>query len=213
MAAAPLSKRLNGLKMTRNYGSGAGVTMRIAIWLVGSFAALLAGGVQAQTSISPPTGQKTLAATIGVYAFPGAGQAPAQQSRDENECYNWAVQETGNDPFQLAKQAADQQQQAAQEQQQAQQSTSGSAVKGAVGGAAGGALIGAIAGNAGKGAAIGAGVGAIGNRARAQSQAQQATKQSQQSYQAASKATAAQMESFKKAFSACLEAKKYTVKF
>ncbi len=187
--------------------------MRITMLLAGGLAGLLACGVEAQTSIAPPTGQKSLAATIGVYAFPGAGQAQAQQSRDETECYNWAVQETGNDPFHLAKQLAEQQQQAAQEQQQAQQSTSGSAVKGAVGGAAGGALIGAIAGNAGKGAAIGAGVGAIGNRARAESQAQQATKQSQASQQAAARTNAAQMESFKKAFSACLEAKKYTVKF
>jgi len=54
------------------------------------------------TSISPPTGQKTLAATLNVYAFPGAGQVPTQQSQDETECYNWAVGETGNDPFHIS---------------------------------------------------------------------------------------------------------------
>ncbi len=173
----------------------------------------LSGAVHAQTAISPPTGQKSLAATLNVYAFPGAGQAPAQQAQDETECYNWAVNETGNDPFHIAQQAAQQQQQAAQQQQQAQESKSGSAAKGAVAGAAGGAIIGAIAGNAGKGAAIGAGVGAIGNRARATSKANQATQQSQQSQQAAAKISTEQMTAFKKAFSACLEAKKYTVKF
>jgi hypothetical protein len=176
--------------------------------------ALTLSGVRAQTpTISPPTGQKTLAATLNVYAFPGAGQETAQQSQDETECYNWAVKETGTDPFHVAKQAAELQQQAAQQQQEAQQSTSGSAVKGAVGGAAGGAIIGAIAGNAGKGAAIGAGVGAIGNRAKAESHAKHAKQQAQQAQQAAAKTSAAQLEAFKKAFSACLEAKKYTVKF
>jgi hypothetical protein len=170
--------------------------------------------VQAQTAlISPPSGTKTLAATLKVYAFPGAGQTPAQQSQDETECYNWSVNETGDDPFHIASQAAEQQQQAAQQQQQAQASTSGSAVKGAVGGAAGGAILGAIAGNAGKGAAIGAGVGAIGNRARAESQANKASQQAASQAQAAAHMSATKMTEFKKAFSACLEAKKYTVKF
>jgi uncharacterized protein YcfJ len=173
----------------------------------------LSAAVHAQTTISPPTGTKSLAATLNVYAFPGAGQIPTQQAQDETECYNWAVSETGNDPFHIAKQAEQQQQLAAQQQQQAEQSKSGSAVKGAVAGAAGGALIGAIAGNAGKGAAIGAGVGAIGNRARATSQANQTSQQAQQTQQASAKLSAHQMEAFKKAFSACLEAKKYTVKF
>jgi Glycine-zipper domain len=188
--------------------------MRIPTTFACIAAALVLSSVRAQTStISAPTGQKTLAATLHVYAFPGAGQIPTQQSQDETECYNWGVQETGNDPFHIANQAAQQQQQAAQQQQQAQQSTSGSAVKGAVGGAAGGAIIGAIAGNAGKGAAIGAGVGAIGNRARAQSQANQSSQQATQQSQAAARISAAQMTDFKKAFSACLEAKKYTVRF
>jgi hypothetical protein len=188
--------------------------LRIPTLLACVAATIVVSSLRAQTpTISPPTGQKTLAATLNVYAFPGTGQTTTQQSQDETECYNWAVQETGKDPFHIAQQAAEQQQQAAQEQQQAQQSTSGSAVKGAVGGAAGGAIIGAIAGNAGKGAAIGAGVGAIGNRAKAQSQAQKTAAQSQQAHQASAKTSAAQMDHFKKAFSACLEAKKYTVKY
>ena len=188
--------------------------MRIANMSVLIVAAAALSAAQAQTPlISAPSGTKTLAATLKVYAFPGAGQTTAQQSQDETECYNWAGQETGLDPFHIANQAAEQQQQAAQQQQQAQQSTSGSAVKGAVGGAAGGAILGAIAGNAGKGAAIGAGVGAIGNSARAQSQANQASQQAAQQSHAAAKTSTAQMNEFKKAFSACLEAKKYTVRF
>src|ERR1019366_3043761 len=55
----------------------------------------LLGAVHAQTTISPPTGQKSLAATLNVYAFPGAGQVPTQQAQDETECYNWAVNDPG----------------------------------------------------------------------------------------------------------------------
>jgi hypothetical protein len=185
--------------------------MRVPSALACIAATIILSGAQAQ-SIAPPSGTKTLAATLNVYAFPGAGQTSTQQGQDETECYKWAEQETGNDPFQLDRLAAQQQQQAAQQQQQAQQASAGAGLKGAVGGAAGGAAIGAIAGNAGKGAAIGAGVGAIANSVRGQSKSQQAQQQAQQS-QAAAKMTAAQITDFKKAFSACLEAKKYTVKF
>jgi hypothetical protein len=190
------------------------IPTRVVSIVVSMVAACVLCVAQAQAPlISEPSGTKTLAATLKVYAFPGAAQSATQQSQDENECYTWAVRETGNDPFHIANQAAQQQQEAAQKQQQAQASTSGSAVRGAVGGAAGGALIGAIAGDAGKGAAIGAGVGAIGNRARAQSQANQASQQAAQQSLAVTKTSAAQMTDFKKAFSACLEAKKYTVRY
>ena len=43
---------------------------------------------------APPSG-KTLAATMNVYVFPSNGQDAAQQSKDEAECYNWAVTNTG----------------------------------------------------------------------------------------------------------------------
>jgi len=173
--------------------------------------------VQAQTPappVAPPTGQKTLAATVGVYAFPGAGQTTAQQSKDETECYNWSVQNTGSDPFQVAKQAEQQQQQAAAQQQQVQQSTQGAGAKGAVKGAAAGALIGEIANDdAGEGAAVGAAAGVVAGRSRARGAQQQAAQQSAQQSQAAAQASAQQIDAFKKGFSACLEAKKYTVKF
>jgi hypothetical protein len=180
-----------------------------SVWLAASMAT---SPLSAQTSIAPPTGQKSLAATLNIYAFPGGGQSTTQQAQDETECYNWAEKETGNDPFKLDKQAAQLQQQANQQAQQAQQASAGAGARGALGGAAGGAALGAIAGDAGKGAAIGAGVGAIANRARSQSKSQQSQQQAQQS-QAAAKMTTAQIADFKKAFSACMEAKKYTVKF
>ena len=46
--------------------------------------------VGAQTA--SPSGQKTLAATLNVYVFPTEGQTSEQQSKDEAECYGWAVE-------------------------------------------------------------------------------------------------------------------------
>src|SRR5271154_1110174 len=99
--------------------------MRAPYILAGIAATMVLSLAQGQSSIAPPTGQKSLAATLNVYAFPGAGQTTTQQAQDETECYNWAERETGSDPFQLDKIAAQQQQLAAQQQQQAQQATAG----------------------------------------------------------------------------------------
>lgn len=157
--------------------------------------------------------QQSLASAINVYVFPTQGQTAEQQSIDEAGCYDWAVQNTGSDPFDLQKQAQQQQQQAQQAQQQARQVGAGAGAAGAVSGAAGGALIGAIAGDTGKGAAYGAAAGLLvgrraGRQANAQAQ-QQVAQQSQQQQQA----TATQIENFKKAFSVCLEAADYLVKY
>jgi hypothetical protein len=154
--------------------------------------------------------QKSLGAAIGVYVFPNAGQAASQQSKDEGECYQWAVQNTGSDPFQLQQQAQAANAQAQAAATQGAPPTAGSGVRGAARGAAGGALIGGIAGDAGKGAAIGAAAGAVGGRMRSRSANQQAA---QQNASANQQATAQQMDNFKKAFSVCLEAKKYMVKY
>jgi hypothetical protein len=157
--------------------------------------------------------QKSLSSTLNVYVFPTAGQTAEQQSIDEGTCYNWAVQNTGNDPFALQKQAQQQQQQTQQAQQQAQQVGKGAGAQGAVAGAAGGALIGAIAGDTGKGAAYGAAAGlVVGRRAGKQAQGQ-ATQQATQQGQQAQQATAEQIENFKKAFSVCLEGNNYMVKY
>ncbi len=160
-----------------------------------------------------PTGQ-TLAATLEVYVFPSAGQAPDQQSKDESMCYQWAAANTGVDPFAAKKKAEQAQQQAAQQTQQAQQATQGAGAKGALGGAAMGALIGGVAkDDASKGAAYGAATGAIVARRTAKKQSKQAQQQIQQQSAAAQQASAEQIANFKKAFSVCLEANQYLVKY
>ncbi len=164
--------------------------------------------------VSAPTGQKSLAATMNVYVFPNAGQTPEQQSKDEGDCYNWGVQNTGTDPFQLSKQSQQQAQQTEQAKQQAQSTGQGAGAGGAVKGAAAGALIGEVASDdAGKGAAYGAAAGLIAGRRRGKEASAQATQQAEAQGQQAQAATQEQLTNFKKAFSVCLESKKYMVKY
>jgi uncharacterized protein YcfJ len=163
--------------------------------------------------LSALCGQQTLASALNIYVFPTAGQDASQQSSDEAACYNWAVQNSGSDPFELSKQAQQQDQQAAVAQQQASQAGKGSGARGAIGGAAVGALIGEIADDdAGKGAAIGGAVGLLAGRRRGSQAQAQAQQQVQQQSQQQQQSTAEQRDNFKRAFSVCLEAKSYMVK-
>jgi hypothetical protein len=135
---------------------------------------------------------------LKLYVFPAKGQSQSTQKKDEFDCYNWAVEQSGIDPLNLPKVTAP-----------VQSGPTGGAVVGAAKGAAAGVAIGAIAGDAGKGAAIGATAGALKGR-QAGKQAQNKANQ-----QAQANATATEQEmkdSFKKAFSVCIEGKGYTIK-
>ncbi len=157
---------------------------------------------------------KTLAATLEVFVFPTEGQAADQQSKDEAECYSWAANNTQSDPFQLQKDNEATQEQAEQQVAQTQSATQGAGAKGAVRGAAAGALIGEVTGgDAGDSAAIGAATVAVASRRRARRANQQAEAQAAQQSAASEQATQEAMGNFKKAFSVCLEAKDYMVKF
>lgn len=159
-------------------------------------------------------GGKTLASTLEVYVFPSDGQASDQQSKDEAECYSWAADNTGSDPFDLQKQSEQQQQQAEQQVAQAQGATQGAGAKGAVKGAAAGAIVGEIAGNdVGHSAAVGAAAGAVSSRRRSRAASAQAQEQAKQQGAAQQEAIQGQVENFKKAFGVCLEAKNYMVNF
>ena len=177
-------------------------------WYIALFLLILAGVSTAQAQ------NKTLAATMEAYVFPKTGQSAAQQSQDEASCYEWAKGNVGQDPFELTKQAEQQQEETEQEKANAQQSGKGAGARGALRGAAAGAVIGEIVDDdAGKGAAYGAGVGAISSRRKARSNKQEATQQAETQGQAKQQATQQQMDNFKKAFSVCLEAKDYLVKY
>ena len=97
---------------------------RILTLAILSAALTLSFDAQAQT--------KSLASTMEVFVFPKEGQNAEQQSKDEAACYEWAVSNTGSDPFQLADQQSADQQQAQAEQQAAKQAGQGSGARGAV---------------------------------------------------------------------------------
>lgn len=154
------------------------------------------------TQMVPDTANMTynqISQKLGFYVFPGNNETQSQQKADEFECYEWAIEQSGIDPLDLPKVEA----------APVQAGPTGGAVKGAVRGAAAGAAIGAITGDAGQGAAVGATAGAMrGRRAGKQAQAQQNNQA-----QASVAATEEQMkESYKKAFSVCMEGKGYTIK-
>lgn len=160
------------------------------------------------------TGQQSLAGTLGIYVFPSKGQDAKQQSEDESACYQWAVTNSGVDPFNAQKQQEATAQQGAAAQQQAAQAGAGSGAKGAVGGAAVGALVGEIgSGDAGRGAAWGAAVGLLAGRRRARMEQAEAQQQAAVQTVETQQATQAQIDGFKKAFSACMEGKQYIAKF
>lgn len=136
-----------------------------------------------------------------VFVYPANGQTQEQTERDRYECHTWAVQQTGVDPSRGD----------AYERvvvQPAQPPGAGTAV-GAVGGAILGSLI-AGPRDAGAGLVLGGITGAIVGSAadaNAQSQAQQ---NQAQIHQAAATGRA-RADSYRRAISACLQGRGYTV--
>ena len=157
---------------------------------------------------------QSLASTLDVYVFPAQGQEPSQQSKDEAECYEWAVSNAGVDPFDLSDQQVANEQQAQADQEAAKQAGQGAGARGAVRGAAAGAVIGEIANDdASEGAAWGAAAGAVRGRRQSRAAQQQASQQAAAEAEQRSQATEQEMTNFKNAFSVCLEAKEYMVKY
>jgi uncharacterized protein YcfJ len=131
------------------------------------------------------------------FVYPNKEQSAEQLSRDKFECYEWAKQQTGIDPQQVATSV-----------QPKKVEKRGGLFRGAARGATLGVIGGAIGGDAGKGAAIGAGVGALGGSMRRRS----SEKQQLQAYDEADRQRQTLMDTFNRAYQACLEGRDYTVK-
>jgi len=129
--------------------------------------------------------------------YPAKGQSVAQQNRDEGDCSVWAKQRTGVDPAVLAASPPP--------VKTGPAVGGGQRAVGAARGALGGLAIGAIAGDAGRGAGIGAVVGTMagGRQARVSQSAQ-----NQQAVAAQQQA----LNTYHRAFAACLEGRGYTIK-
>jgi hypothetical protein len=152
---------------------------------------------QTQTAAANTAPPKSMAASLGLHAFPTNQQTPEQQRNDQAACYEWAKQDTSFDP--LA---------ASQQQQNPQSAPKGVALKSGAQGAGMGAAIGAISGDAVRGAAAG-GIGGVIRGKMAQKSAEQKAAAQQQ---AKAQAQQSGNEKFKRAFSACMEGKGYSVK-
>ncbi len=135
---------------------------------------------------------------FGLYVYPANGQTEEQQASDESICYKWAKGQTSVDPATLAAATP-----------APTQKSQGGAAKGAARGAAAGAVFGAIWGNAGAGAASGALAGGISGHRNEQAVNNAAEHYAQAT---ANEQRSQQTNNFKRAFSACLESKNYTVK-
>ena len=164
---------------------------------------IFVGGILLVSAFSnaqtPATAPVSFSKSLGIYVFPAKEQTQATQDTDEATCYKWAVEQSGVDPLNPTKVEA----------ATVDTAPDGSAVRGAARGAAAGVAIGAIAGDAGKGAAIGAVAGGLSGRsAKKAGDAQE----QQANNQAAASQQTAMTDSFKKAFTVCLEGKGYTVK-
>jgi hypothetical protein len=172
------------------------------------------GGLLAAVTLVGVAQAQTLASTMEVYVFPTEGQNASRQSIDEAGCYDWAVDNTKTDPFKLARADDAATRQAQAEQEAAEAAAKGTAVKGAARGAAAGAVIGEVADDAaGKGAKYGAAAGAVRGRVKSRRTQQQAEQEASEAAARREEATAEQLERFRKAFSVCLEAKDYLVKY
>ena len=120
----------------------------------------------------------------GLMIYPAKGQSPDQQSKDQYECNQWAIQQSGYDP--------------SQPPAKGKSGAGKEMLRGGARGAAAGAAIGAIAGDAGKGAAIGATAGGLSRGMKTRDQSRNVPPPGQADYQ--------------KAMAACLEGRGYSVK-
>jgi hypothetical protein len=203
--------------------SGLLITVLVVAMLIGTMA-------QAQQA-TPPASQAPTAPSapawspskdIGVFVFGKNGQTPDQQLKDESECYGAARQMSGIDPKAPAAAGKTAEQKAAEQKEAAEnaEQVKGARVGGAARGAAGGAAIGAIAGDAGKGAGAGAVAGTMRGgmkqrqaNAASQKQAAAQTAAKQQKEEEQAKAAHAQgLDTFQRAFEACMDAREYSVK-
>jgi len=152
---------------------------------------------------APPT-----APLVQLYFYPMKGQTNEQQSRDHYECYNWAVSQTGFDPGRSAI-PKDQRVRVVPMPPPGHDTVSL-----AIAGAVLGALIGGPRHAVG-GAMIGASGGAIAGAASDSARMEHA-RQQEEAYAARDRARDAQLNAnahgFRRAMSACMEGRSYTVR-
>jgi sugar (pentulose or hexulose) kinase len=184
---------------------------------VAALAVLLAGCAAPRPRPAPPSAGSAVPASAGtaagaqrtaardprdIYVYPAQGQTPERLDRDRYECHAWAVKQSGYDPSD-----------ASEPPRRRIRVVSGpSPGEGALMGAMTGAVLGAVVSNpwhAGDGAAIGAVAGAVlGGSATASRESNARAEEQRQR----SSATDERADGYRRAISACLDARGYTVR-
>lgn len=156
--------------------------------------------------------QDSLSSSVGLFVYPQGGQSEEQQSKDDSECYNWSREQTGYDPVNPSE----------VEVAAVDSGPDGARARGALRGAAAGAVVDEVReDHIGGGAQVNERygdddqakkTGALLGTARGGSQSRRNRRgQQEQAEQQASAAGDAQMDGFKKAYSACLTGRNYSV--
>jgi hypothetical protein len=157
-------------------------------------AALCVPFAAAQSSSQKPV--KGMASTVGLYVYPEKQQSATQQLTDEQQCYDSAKTQTGFDPNATTTGA------------KTPKSASGNDHAAAKGAMRGATISGATGGDPGQGAARGAILGSVRAKRKAKEQSEQADKKAD-----ATKTQQQQkQDNFKRALSACLDARGYSVR-
>jgi hypothetical protein len=198
------------------------MTITSRTWTAAAAAVLVA------TSLLPGR-EASAQAGAGVYAYPLQGQSQELQQRDQLDCHNWSVSQTGFDPINSPRPAPG---------MSTYGGGSGGSSKGFLGvggdknvlggegnvlsdaatGAAFGAIGGAIAGDAGMGAAIGAGASALfggilrGSReSEEESWRREQQVQMQRDQASAEQRYQEQLRGYRAAYGSCMSARQYRV--
>jgi len=181
----------------------------LLLFLVISLAACYPATYRETPSASPTPSPSTSPKTpiTQVYFYPKQGQTTEQQSRDHYECYNWAMKQTGFDPSQSSIPSE------RRVKVVPMPPPGHDIVALAIAGAVLGALIGGPY-HSGQGALIGAGSGALIGAASDASR-QQYAEQMEEAYARSDQALDTRYEvkarDFRRAMSACLEGRGYSV--
>lgn len=189
-----------GLIMGRPFAARAVISLTMLVF-AGCAASPPQPSVTAPEVVAPPPATK-------VYVYPSAGQTASRLDRDRYECHLWAVKQSRYDPS-LPDLAP---------HQRIQVVAMPPPGTGVLAGAATGAVIGAAVSspnNAGSGAAVGAAAGAVLGAAADSARAQQADRINQANRAQDARLQAIREEqanAYRRAISACLEGRGYTVK-
>jgi hypothetical protein len=140
-----------------------------------------------------------------VYAYPTKNQSQEQQQRDRFECHNWAVKQTNFDPSAASVPAP------MRVRVVPEPSSGASTATGAITGAVVGAAI-ARPGDAGIGAVAGGIVGAAIGSANSEAREDRATRINYAAERRQYAALERQAANYRRAISACLEARDYSVR-